>query len=791
MSDPAQTFSAKDHARTAAVAGLIAGSLIAFGLICWIAANWPGLHRLTKIGLVGGVLLGAAIVAAAFDRLRLPALMLATGAVGGLLALIGQSYPSGADAWQLFAWWAVLALPFALAARSDAIWSLWAVVATAGISLWRVQDSGPTVADSLLPWAMTAALAAFLSPFASIERWRGDSRWAFRIATLCLIGLVTVEGMGIFNNRGEILSLASLAVLVAGGYALTRTRPLELGLLALVALAIDVVIIVRVAVLLAPKGPEIATMLVIGFFAAGIIAASVLVLRQFMASSAPVAQTQVAGSNRTADGDPAISWPLVMLSGLGAIIAAVPFVALYVLLFGSVITTATGSSVLGFLTLGGAILLLQGGAALGFQQMFGMITAVVGVALIGWAAIEISERNAGFVLCAVIAATAAVLPARWMRSLCGFAAAAALFLSIYARAGGRTDDAHVTMLLLTAVSATALFLPKHGGLRVFVEGWVAAALIALMILAGRPFLIGGSTSTIADIGGIFRQPPSLAVETLSMALGVVGAALLFGASARWRSAPAFALAAAAIVLTYWSPFLGGVLFVFACAVVAGERVLAVLAAIAVLWIVSAAYYALNWTLTEKAWTMIGLGLAIGGVTLATRSAGGAPTGLRPRLPAVATALLIACGLVVTGGAAGAAVVSAETIIRHGRQIFIPLRPVDPRSMMQGDYMAIAFDTANLPVPEAGARTVRAVANLDARGIATLSLPPPQGPDSIEVLLRTKSRRWFVGSDAWFFPEGEAEKLEGAKFGMFRVGADGRLLLVGLADKDLRTLSAGQ
>ena len=141
MSDQAQT-STSDHARTAAVAGLIAGSLVAFGLICWIAANWPDMHRLTKIGLVGAVLLVAALMAAFFDRLRLLALMLATAAVGGLLALIGQTYPSGADAWQLFAWWAALALPFALAARSDAIWSLWAVVATAGFRYGACRTAG-------------------------------------------------------------------------------------------------------------------------------------------------------------------------------------------------------------------------------------------------------------------------------------------------------------------------------------------------------------------------------------------------------------------------------------------------------------------------------------------------------------------------------------------------------------------------------------------------------------------------------------------------------------------------
>ena len=101
-----------------ALTSIGAAGLFAFGLICWIAANWASFHRLTKLELVAGTLLVSALAAAVLPRVRVPALLLATAAVGGLFALIGQTYPSGADAWQLFALWAALALPFALAGSS-------------------------------------------------------------------------------------------------------------------------------------------------------------------------------------------------------------------------------------------------------------------------------------------------------------------------------------------------------------------------------------------------------------------------------------------------------------------------------------------------------------------------------------------------------------------------------------------------------------------------------------------------------------------------------------------------
>ena len=58
---------------------------------------------------------------------------------------------------------------------------------------------------------------------------------------------------------------------------------------------------------------------------------------------------------------------------------------------------------------------------------------------------------------------------------------------------------------------------------------------------------------------------------------------------------------------------------------------------------------------------------------------------------------------------------------------------------------------------------------------------------LRVRLGWKDGRWILVTDAWFFKEGEAPRFEPARFGEFRVDADGQALLVGLRDATLRPL----
>ena len=156
---------------------------------------------------------------------------------------------------------------------------------------------------------------------------------------------------------------------------------------------------------------------------------------------------------------------------------------------------------------------------------------------------------------------------------------------------------------------------------------------------------------------------------------------------------------------------------------------------------------------------------------------------------------IALALVLTLGVANVGIWQKEDVIAHGQPVFVELAPVDPRSLMQGDYMRLDF---RLPGDIAGAderllslARPRVIARRDARGVAVLqrieTTPAPLAPEEIRIELTPKNGRWILVTDAWFFREGDAERWAKARYGEFRVAPDGRALLVGMADRALQPI----
>ncbi|TJZ65011.1 DUF2157 domain-containing protein [Chitiniphilus eburneus] len=110
------------------------------GIVMMFAANWLAWPRLGRVALAAAVLLAA--MAAAWGTRRDPAAhrwaVFAVATLAGvLLAVIGQAYQTGADAWQLFALWALLALPWALYARWLPLWALWLAIASLALVAWQ------------------------------------------------------------------------------------------------------------------------------------------------------------------------------------------------------------------------------------------------------------------------------------------------------------------------------------------------------------------------------------------------------------------------------------------------------------------------------------------------------------------------------------------------------------------------------------------------------------------------------------------------------------------------------
>ncbi|WP_353234248.1 GDYXXLXY domain-containing protein [Diaphorobacter ruginosibacter] len=279
--------------------------------------------------------------------------------------------------------------------------------------------------------------------------------------------------------------------------------------------------------------------------------------------------------------------------------------------------------------------------------------------------------------------------------------------------------------------------------------------------------------------------------------------------ARWKKAAEASRQALSMLLgcgallavaAWFSPSLGLVALMASGALAGGRWRIAALCGLAALWALSMFYYSLAWTLAQK-----GLGLALMGavllaglfalrVAMSRGTGAGSATSIEALPHGVAwsrarLACLIA-GAVLVFGLVNWDVRGKEQVIADGRPVLVGLVPVDPRSLMQGDYMALNFDLPAQVLEELGKvamPSARVIASLDEHGRATVrALAGPQsraGSGEIILPLKYLKGRWVLVTDAYFFPEGQGRVFEAARYGDFRVLPDGRALLVGLADAE--------
>jgi uncharacterized membrane protein len=177
--------------------------LIGAGVVCFIAFNWQDLSKFAKFYGTQALLVAAVAGALWLGPQRLASralLLLAAIVLGALFALIGQTYQTGADTWELFAAWAALMLPFALAGRWAPLWLLWAGLVNLALYLWF--DSG-----GRFGWLHSG--------------WFGEQMWlAVGVANLAMLALWETLGPRWLALEGRygprLLLMAALAPLSLG-----------------------------------------------------------------------------------------------------------------------------------------------------------------------------------------------------------------------------------------------------------------------------------------------------------------------------------------------------------------------------------------------------------------------------------------------------------------------------------------------------------------------------------------------------------------------------------------------
>jgi len=154
--------------------------------------------------------------------------------------------------------------------------------------------------------------------------------------------------------------------------------------------------------------------------------------------------------------------------------------------------------------------------------------------------------------------------------------------------------------------------------------------------------------------------------------------------------------------------------------------------------------------------------------------------------------LILIGLMLILAAVNQAIWHKEQVLKYGRSVSLALAPVDPRSLMQGDYVALDWQlardiqAATSAVPESGKAVLSVAGGLPAKFIR-LDDGKPLAADEALMEYRFRNGRVRVVSDAYFFQEGQGAAFEAARYGQFRVAPDGQALLVGLQDDHLNLI----
>jgi len=245
----------------------------------------------------------------------------------------------------------------------------------------------------------------------------------------------------------------------------------------------------------------------------------------------------------------------------------------------------------------------------------------------------------------------------------------------------------------------------------------------------------------------------------------------------------------------------GALFLLLVGFIKQRRLLVILGVLSLLSFVSWYYYNLDVTLLKKSIILIGFSISFfiayyflnimsgrEGITLSNLKEKYRIT----KIKWVAVGSMIIILILINQN-----IYNKEQILDSGQMVLLELAPVDPRSIMQGDYMRLRFAIERQILKkednETNYNTIQHgyfIADLDPDNIGTFS-HIDQGEELSEnqVKMEYKLRygRIYLATHAFYFQEGKASEYEKARYGEFRVATNGELLLNNLRDESFAVL----
>lgn len=240
---------------------LILGTVfLVAGVLFFFAFNWADLPKFGKFAVVQGAVVGVATLAFVLRLERWGgrvALAAAFMLVGIALAVIGQTYQTGADSYQLFVNWLLLITGWVIISRWNVLWLMWMVLANVALSMyWWQVVGGQEVMLNLLIVALNYSFiiiwefVAWRSPF----EWMRHGRWHLGLFMLLVLGHVTyfmldlIFGFSYRFVRLDNYTPLAYALVIAGNLIIYMGGiRRDLGMVALTALSVLIVSVMAIA----------------------------------------------------------------------------------------------------------------------------------------------------------------------------------------------------------------------------------------------------------------------------------------------------------------------------------------------------------------------------------------------------------------------------------------------------------------------------------------------------------------------------------------------------------------
>ena len=134
--------------------------------------------------------------------------------IGGLFALVGQTYQTGADVWQLFAVWTLCQLPFLLLFPNVASALLFAATANVAFYLFNEQNSHNSMCYAVLINAGLLVISELFSKTFHDQYWRILPKVFLVLTFVSLFGLIVIYDMYFYAYAWGELGRSPLSSLI-------------------------------------------------------------------------------------------------------------------------------------------------------------------------------------------------------------------------------------------------------------------------------------------------------------------------------------------------------------------------------------------------------------------------------------------------------------------------------------------------------------------------------------------------------------------------------------------------